>query len=121
MGWTTRTFRDKAFFHHRSLGTAERGPLAAAFSYGRKDYYLGGHPVWELFRVTYQMATRRPYFIRGMSLGLGYLWACLCRTERPVSPELMTFHRKEQLTKLKAILKSLLRFRRVDRFQVMPN
>src|SRR5271169_411719 len=24
-GWKTRSFREKAFFHHRSLGTAERG------------------------------------------------------------------------------------------------
>jgi len=28
-GWTTRSFREKRFFHHRALGTAERGPLAA--------------------------------------------------------------------------------------------
>lgn len=119
-GWKTQSFREKAFFHHRSLGTAERGMLAAAFSYGEKDYYLGGHPVWELFRITYQMA-RRPYFVRGMSLGLGYLWAFIRRIERPVSPELMRFHRREQLTKLKAILKSLLTFRKVDPFQVRPS
>jgi len=119
MGWKTQSFREKAFFHHRRLGTAERGRLAATFSYGEKDYYLGGHPVWELFRVAYQM-TNRPYFVGGMSLALGYLWALLCRTTRPVSPELMRFHRREQMTKLKAVLKSLFRFRRIDSFQVMP-
>src|SRR5487761_1147933 len=53
MGWKTRSFREKSFFHFRHLGTAGRGVLAAAFSYGEKDYYLGGHPVWELFRVVY--------------------------------------------------------------------
>ena len=26
---------------------------AASFSYGEKDYYLGGSPVWQLFRVAY--------------------------------------------------------------------
>ena len=30
----------------------------------------------------------------------------------------MTFHREEQMAKLKAILKSLLRFERVDTFSV---
>lgn len=28
-GWKTRSFREKFFFHHRSLGTAERSPLAS--------------------------------------------------------------------------------------------
>ena len=45
-GWRTRSFREKAFFHHRTLGTAERGRLRSLFSYGQEDYYLGGHPLW---------------------------------------------------------------------------
>ena len=106
MGWKTESFREKSFFHYRHLGTAERSVLASSFSYGEKDYYLGGHPVWELFRVAYR-ATKRPYIVDGLALGLGYCWAFIRRTPRPVSRELMTFHRKEQMAKLKAILKSL--------------
>ena len=70
MGWTTRSFREKSFFHHRTMGTAERGRLASSFSYGEKDYYLGGHPVWEMFRVAYRM-TKRPYLLDGIALGSG--------------------------------------------------
>ena len=44
MGWKTRSYREKSFFHHRTLGTAERGRYASLFSYGEKDYYLGGSP-----------------------------------------------------------------------------
>jgi glycosyltransferase involved in cell wall biosynthesis len=117
MGWKTRSFREKSFFHHRPLGTAERGRLASSFSYGEKDYYLGGHPLWELFRVAYR-ATKRPYLVGGMALASGYLWAFLRREKRPVSNELMRFHRKEQMQKLGAILKSLLRFKRLDSFAV---
>jgi glycosyltransferase involved in cell wall biosynthesis len=117
VGWKTRSFREKSFFHYRHLGTAERGVLASAFSYGEKDYYLGGHPVWEICRVAYRM-TRKPYFAGGWALGLGYLWAFLRRIPRPVSDELMRFHRGEQMGKLKAIMKSLLRLRRVDNFSV---
>jgi biofilm PGA synthesis N-glycosyltransferase PgaC len=120
MGWKTRSFREKFFFHHRTLGTAERGRFASSFSYGEKDYYLGGHPVWELFRVAYRM-TKRPYLFDGMALGSGYLWAFLSRQERPVSKELMRFHRKEQMHKLKAIIRSLVTSRRVDSFEVEPN
>jgi poly-beta-1,6-N-acetyl-D-glucosamine synthase len=118
MGWRTKSFREKSFFHHRHLGTAERGVISSLFSYGEKDYYLGGHPVWELFRIVYRCA-KQPYIMGGLALGAGYCWACLRRTPRPVSPELMAFHRREQMVKLKAILNSIVRFRRFDSFNVV--
>ncbi len=120
IGWKTRSFREKSFFHHRSLGTAERSRLASAFSYGEKDYYLGGHPLWELFRTAYRIS-KRPYVLEGLAVGSGYLWASLRRTHRPVSPELVRFHRKEQMRKLRTILKHALMFKRIDNFQIMSN
>jgi glycosyltransferase involved in cell wall biosynthesis len=120
LGWKTQSFREKCYFHYRRMGTAERGVLASMFSYGEKDYYLGGHPLWQMFRVTYR-AMKRPYFVGGMALLLGYLWAMIRRTERPVSTELMKFHRHEQMAKLRNILASVLRHRRVDNFDVAPN
>jgi glycosyltransferase involved in cell wall biosynthesis len=119
MGWKTRSFREKYFFHYRSLGTAERSLLASTFSYGEKDYYLGGHPLWELFRVAYR-ATKKPYLVGSIALFSGYLSAFLRRMERPVSKELMRFHRQEQMMKLKKILKSVLTFKRIDSFEVKP-
>jgi glycosyltransferase involved in cell wall biosynthesis len=118
-GWRTRSFRERSFFHHRSLGTAERGKLASAYSYGEKDYYLGNAPLWQIFRIGYQV-TNRPYFLVGGALALGYLFAAVRRIPRPVSPELMAFHRREQMDKLQAIVKSVLRFKRLDSFQVKP-
>jgi len=120
MGWKTESFREKSFFHYRRLGTSERSVLSSLFSYGEKDYYLGGHPVWELFRVIYRVA-KPPFIIGGVALGLGYCWAFLRRIPRSVSQELMAFHRKEQMAKLNAILKSLVRFQRVDSFNVERN
>ena len=117
MGWKTESFREKSFLHYRHLGTAERSVVASLFSYGEKDYYLGGHPVWELFRVVYR-AAKRPYIVGGLATGLGYCWAFVRRTPRPVSPELMAFHRKEQMAKLRAILLSLVKFQRLDNFNV---
>jgi len=117
-GWKTRSFREKSFFHHRHLGTAERSIVSAAFSYGEKDYFLGGHPVWELFRVGFRML-KRPYFIEGFALGLGYGWAALRRLPRPISRELMVFHRREQMRKLKAIFRSVLTLKPIDKFQLL--
>lgn len=119
MGWKTRSYREKSFFHYRHLGTAERGVLASSFSYGEKDYYLGGHPVWELFRVTYRLS-QRPYLLDGLALGLGYGWAMLRRVKRPISKQLMAFHRKEQMRKLSAVLKSVLTFKPIDKFKLLP-
>jgi poly-beta-1,6-N-acetyl-D-glucosamine synthase len=118
MGWTTRSFQERSFFHHRSLGTAERSLLASRFAYGERDYYLGGHPLWELFRVAYRV-TKKPYLLGGIALYSGYLSAFLRQTKRPVSDELMRFHRKEQMLKLKAIFRSMLTFKRTD-FDVEP-
>jgi len=117
-GWKTRSFNDRSFFHHRRLGTAERSKFAASFSYGQKDYYLGGHPLWEVFRVLYRM-TKRPYVIDGLALGLGYASAALRRLRRPVPDELMVFHRRDQMRKLRAILKSFLAFKPINKFTLL--
>jgi glycosyltransferase involved in cell wall biosynthesis len=116
-GWTVRSFPEKRFHHHRTLGTAGKGPVRALFSYGEKDYYLGGSPVWELFRVTYR-ATKKPLLLGGVALLTGYTWAALRRIKRAVSPELMHFHRAEQMKKLRAIFHSLLTFKKVDSFRL---
>lgn len=118
-GWTTRSFREKYFFHYRSLGTAERSLLASAFSYGEKDYYLGNHPLWEAFRIAYR-ALKRPFVLGSVALLSGYLWALVRRIDRAVSEELMRFHRQEQMKKLSSILKSVLRLKKIDNFEVKP-
>jgi biofilm PGA synthesis N-glycosyltransferase PgaC len=102
-GWKTRTFTDQVYLHHRKMGTAERGALAASFRTGARDYALGGHPLWECFRTAYQM-TKKPFFIAGLLLGTGYLWAFIRREQRPVSPELVAFRRREQMLRLKKFL-----------------
>jgi glycosyltransferase involved in cell wall biosynthesis len=116
-GWKVRSFSEKRYHHHRTLGTAGKGALRALFSYGEKDYYLGGSPVWELFRVAYRM-TKKPAFTGGLALLCGYCWAAMRRMKRAVTPELMQFHRREQMKKLRAIFVTLLRFKKVDSFRL---
>jgi biofilm PGA synthesis N-glycosyltransferase PgaC len=114
-GWRTRSFPEKRFHHYRMLGTAGKSGVAASFSYGEKDYYLGGSPVWQTFRVAYR-ATKQP--LDGVAMFAGYCWAALRRIKRPVSPELMRFHRREQMKKLRAILSSLCKLKRIDNFRL---
>lgn len=117
-GWQVKAFPEKRFHHHRAMGTAERKPLSALYSYGEKDYYLGGSPLWQIFRVTYRMA-KPPYVLGGLALLFGYTSAALRRTPRAVSPDLMRFHRQDQMKKLRGIFRSVLRFRKVDAFSVV--
>jgi glycosyltransferase involved in cell wall biosynthesis len=117
-GWTVRSFADKRYHHHRSMGTAERSEVVALFSYGEKDYYLGGSPVWQLFRVTYRLA-KKPYIVGGLALLFGYFWAAIRRVKRPISDELMKFHRADQMKKLKNIFRSVFRLKKVDNFRVV--
>ena len=114
-GWRTRSFPEKRFHHYRSLGTAERSVLSSLFSYGEKDYYLGGSPLWQVFRVMYRMA-KRPVHIGGLPLLSGYCWAALRRIKRSVLRELIRFHRREQMKKLRLIIGMILRGQKVDSF-----
>jgi poly-beta-1,6-N-acetyl-D-glucosamine synthase len=102
-GWKTRTFVERVCYHHRPMGTASVGKLRANFLLGRQDYYLGGHPLWQLFRGCYQLV-RKPYLVGGLYLLAGYLWAWVKQMPRPVSAELIKFHQGEQMRRLRQAL-----------------
>jgi glycosyltransferase involved in cell wall biosynthesis len=109
-GWKTRTFTEKTCFHNKKMGTGSSSALMSWFRHGRKDYFLGGHPVWQLFRTIYQMS-KKPYFIGGLLLFFGYNWAYISRVERSISRELMEFHRREQMQRLKNTFRKALKLK----------
>lgn len=100
-GWRTRTFTEKQCLHHRSVGSAHQGSsIKRRFVYGIKDYSLGNHPIWEMFRAVYQM-TQKPFILGGLALLCGYFWALIRRTEKPVSSEFVAFVRRGQISRLR--------------------
>lgn len=103
-GWKTRTFLEKVCYHHRKLGTGNHGTLMVRFHYGRKAYYVGGLPAWELLRGIFQMRSS-PLILGGLFFLAGYFWALITRMHRPVSSELIAFHRSEQKSRLKRMLR----------------
>jgi biofilm PGA synthesis N-glycosyltransferase PgaC len=88
-GWKTRTYTEKVCYHRRGMGTAQNGKISALF--------------WEVFRAFYQMS-RSPYLVGGAMLLLGYAWSAVTGVERQISPELMKFHRREQMQRLRKAL-----------------
>ena len=101
--WKTRTFTERECQHHRSIGTARYSNLARWFAVGRLDYALGGHPLWELFRVVYQ-TTKQPYGLGGLMILAGYYSAWIRHLDRPIPAELVRFRQWEQMQRLKSFL-----------------
>lgn len=107
-GWKTRTYVDSVCVHHRIMGTAQHAGFAARFRLGAKDYSVGNDPVWEIFRMVYQMK-QRPLVVGGLLLGTGYFWSMARRAPRPVSKDLIAFTRREQMQRLKTLFASTFR------------
>jgi glycosyltransferase involved in cell wall biosynthesis len=114
-GWKTRSFSERTFYHHRPLGTGGNGKWKAGFNYGKKDYRIGRHPLFEIIRIVYRM-TKKPYIVGGIILMSGYVWAVISREKRPVSREFIRFYQKEQMIKLKSIFESLIKFKKFDKY-----
>jgi len=110
-GWKTYSFSERTFKHYRKMGTAESNVLKARLHYGKKDYFLGGHPLWEVARGLFQMK-QKPYIIGGVFLLYGYFSSFIRRMKRPVSDELMRFHRSEQMLRLKGLFGKGLKLKR---------
>lgn len=120
MGWETRSFNEKYFFHHRALGTGESNQVYSLFSYGKKDWFLGNHPLWEVLRICYRM-TKKPYLLGGFILGYGYFYGLFTSMERSASKDLIKFHRKEQMKKLSLIIGNIIKFKRINKFSLKEN
>lgn len=103
-GWKTRTFTGKTCLHHRTMGTAGETLLQSRFKLGIKDYSIGNHPMWEVFRAARQMVVP-PVLTGGLALAAGYLWGVVRQVPRPVSPELVAFHRREQMQRLSRFIR----------------
>lgn len=104
-GWQTRTFTEITCFHHRKIGTANDSSWMVNFHYGKKAYYVGGHPLWALVRGLFAMR-KKPWIIGGFLFQWGYVWSFVTRMPRAVSPELMAYHRGEQMARLKQLFGS---------------
>ena len=106
-GWKTRTFIERTFTHHRKMGTWDSNQIKALFKHGLKDYFLGGHPLWQFFRFFYQVK-KKPFIFGGLLLLSGYAWGWASGAEKPISQELIDFVRQEQLNRLKVFFRGLL-------------
>jgi len=120
-GWKTRSFREKSVLPSPKPRSTRRTRPArlGLLSYGEKDYYLGGHPLWELFRVAYRMS-KRPYAVEGLAVGSG-----ICGP--PCAESLDRFRLSSCASlagtdaKTENDMRSAVTFKRLDNFQITSN
>lgn len=104
-GWQTKRFDEKVCLHHRNVGSGDHvGVYERLLNRGKKDYLLGSHPAFELFRSILQMR-HRPYVIGGLLMLAGYFWAMIRFVERSMPEELIAIRRTDQMQRLKSVLR----------------
>jgi len=101
-GWQTKTFTEKVCSHNREMGRSQSNWLRAKFNLGANDYSVGSHPLWEFFRIFYQLI-QSPLVVGGLALGCGFVWSTMRRVKRPVSSEFVAFTRDEQRRRLRRL------------------
>lgn len=108
-GWRTVALQDRFFVHHRATNEPHRlrAAVAAAYTHGRKAYLVGGHPLWEISRGVC-LLLHRPVLIGGCAFLAGYGIGSLFQLPRPVSAAFVSFHRGEQLARLRSACESML-------------
>ena len=104
-GWQTRRFDERVCLHHRAGGSGNHpGVIRRMLNWGKKDYLLGSHPGFQLFRSAYQMKNK-PYIVGGVLMFSGYFWALVRRAERTMPEDLIRIRQCDQLQRLKEVLR----------------
>lgn len=102
-GWTVRSFPDLPVLHHKpSMGVGHT--LGRGFRDGQMDHALGTHPLFEIAKCIRRLR-ERPLFLVACSRLLGYLGSSIRRSQCGVPEEVKLYLAKEQLQRLKALLK----------------
>lgn len=102
-GWKVHTSPKICVLHHREMGTAVRGVLAAAWHAGRKDYGLGYHAVFYFLMCGSRML-KRPYLLGGVLRWTAYVCQALRGAPVEAPPNVVAFMRQEQRARLNRAL-----------------
>lgn len=94
-GWETRCFDEYKILHHRESGSRRNGFTQGKFLLGRFLYRYGYNFFYTFFKGIYRI-TEKPFFIGGISLIVGYLYAFVTKEERLFDKEMRRFLRKKQ-------------------------
>lgn len=101
-GWHVQAFPELRAFHHRPTGKGF-GLLRYWYRIGLMDFYMGTHPVFEVFKIVRRFQ-EKPYVLGGVIRLSAFVWAYCSRKARQVPDEFVTFLRREQMERLRSRL-----------------
>ncbi len=101
-GWEVCTFEDIHVHHHRPMGTAKSGLLAARYRQGLMEYSHGNHPLFQLAKCFLRIA-ERPLVIGAGLRWLGFCVGYVRREERAMEWDLIKRMRAEQMSRLRSV------------------
>ena len=98
-GWETKQFNRIEVLHQRTTGS-HSGVVSGCFESGRFAHSMGYYPLFMFARSIHRMV-RRPFFIGGISMFMGYSYSFLTRQKRKTEPSVVAYLRKKQKNRLK--------------------
>jgi cellulose synthase/poly-beta-1,6-N-acetylglucosamine synthase-like glycosyltransferase len=98
-GWEIKNFNDIEVLHLRPTGTVNSNIIKTRFRDGFVEYHLGYHPLFQIVKC-FRRVKEKPIFIGSVVRFIGFWWANLKREKRNISKELISFIRKEQISRL---------------------
>ena len=103
-GWEVKRFIELKVLHHRPTGTGAGKLWRARFREGVRDYMLGYHFAYLMVKSLGRIL-EKPFLFGSVLRLFGYCLAALSGEKKPVSPDFIRFHRREQINRLKSLLK----------------
>ncbi|RJQ80682.1 MAG: glycosyltransferase family 2 protein [Desulfobacteraceae bacterium] len=100
LGYETRLFTDLVIDHLKPRNISKGGMLRRMWQMGVRDYALGYHPVFEVFKCTGRLA-KYPPVVGAVAWLAGYLAANLMRRKRLIPHNMLRFSEAEQLGRVK--------------------
>jgi glycosyltransferase involved in cell wall biosynthesis len=102
-GEIVRDWASRKVLHFGLVGAGAGGPLKARFKWGRMNFHLGYHPLFQLARSVYRVG-ERPFLLGSLAELLGFTVGKTQGRRPSVDGELVRCLRREQLTKLRNLL-----------------
>jgi glycosyltransferase involved in cell wall biosynthesis len=98
-GWEVETFPDLEVVHAGWVSAAAGGRIRARFTWGKMNFTLGYHPLFELVRCAFRVI-EWPYLIGSAAELAGFVTAYFRYAEPALPEETVRYLRREQLARL---------------------
>jgi biofilm PGA synthesis N-glycosyltransferase PgaC len=115
-GWEVEKDDSLKVIHHRRHGTA-KGILYTKYNYGRTEYVIGRHPLYEYVKCIKRMR-EKPYVLAGLARLCGYIMANITREQLFFPKEVSKYLRQEDLKRIADMLWPLKKRSRIEDVEI---